>query len=354
MISRIRQSRKLAFYLIFFIYILAVGAGIYGFHLVKTDNFYLKWFASDVVATLLIYVTTVIFSNTSIYDPYWSVAPPIYFTLFFSRSLYSFEVEQRNSPKIIFLILLLNFTKVQFYLLTTFWAIRLTYNWTKTFSSLMVQDWRYQKYRDAFPYIIFQFINLFGFQLVPTFIVFLAMIPGYEILSFDSNLLIDISHKSKNFVFVELIFILISFVGGFLSALGITFESAADSQLHRFRNNHENKGKICRTGVWSYSRHPNYLGEILMWWGVFIMSLPTLYAHYTNSNQSLYSLVIEQKDVQFLPIGANNLLFLCVSIPLMESRQKKDKHSYIQYQLDTPKLLPKFKFIKNFLLISFS
>lgn len=65
------------------------------------------------------------------------------------------------------------------------------------------------------------------------------------------------------------------FLGLFIWLIGFTFESLADYQLSRFKRDPSNKGKIMTTGVWSLSRHPNYFGEVSLWWGIYIMVLPS-------------------------------------------------------------------------------
>jgi steroid 5-alpha reductase family enzyme len=55
--------------------------------------------------------------------------------------------------------------------------------------------------------------------------------------------------------------------------LGFVFEAAADAQLARFKREARNQGRIMAGGLWRYSRHPNYFGEALMWWGLFILAL---------------------------------------------------------------------------------
>ncbi len=55
--------------------------------------------------------------------------------------------------------------------------------------------------------------------------------------------------------------------------LGFYFESTADSQLRKFLKNPKNKGKIMQSGLWAYSRHPNYFGEVTMWWGIWLLNL---------------------------------------------------------------------------------
>jgi len=68
-----------------------------------------------------------------------------------------------------------------------------------------------------------------------------------------------------------------SFLGIVIWIIGFLFESLGDKQLKDFLNNKENKGKIMTTGLWKYTRHPNYFGEVTMWWGIFIISINSGY-----------------------------------------------------------------------------
>lgn len=63
------------------------------------------------------------------------------------------------------------------------------------------------------------------------------------------------------------------FLGLTIWVIGFWFESTADRQLRAFLRDPKNKGKIMRSGLWKYSRHPNYFGEITQWWGIWLMSL---------------------------------------------------------------------------------
>ena len=91
--------------------------------------------------------------------------------------------------------------------------------------------------------------------------------------------------------------------------------------MQKYRKNRN--GNFIRTGLWKYSRHPNYLGEILMWWGIAIMSFSVF-------NDKIYLLV-----------GAllNTLLFLFVSIPMADKRQSK-KEGFETYKKETRMLFP--------------
>jgi len=58
-------------------------------------------------------------------------------------------------------------------------------------------------------------------------------------------------------------------------SVGFFFEVVGDAQLDRFLSKQENKGKIMKQGLWSFSRHPNYFGELTMWWGIFLIVVTT-------------------------------------------------------------------------------
>ncbi len=66
---------------------------------------------------------------------------------------------------------------------------------------------------------------------------------------------------------------LIDFIGLVVWLLGFYFEVASDMQLSRFIKNPANKGKIMQSGLWAYTRHPNYFGEVVLWWGIWIIAL---------------------------------------------------------------------------------
>jgi len=64
-------------------------------------------------------------------------------------------------------------------------------------------------------------------------------------------------------------------LGLLLWCIGYAGSIIADVQLHRFRTNSDNRGKVCQTGLWNYSRHPNYFFEILLWFGFSLIGLPS-------------------------------------------------------------------------------
>jgi steroid 5-alpha reductase family enzyme len=67
----------------------------------------------------------------------------------------------------------------------------------------------------------------------------------------------------------------IAWVGALLAMIGIAFETIGDAQLKAFRSNPANKGKVLDTGLWRYTRHPNYFGDACTWWGIWLVAAET-------------------------------------------------------------------------------
>lgn len=70
---------------------------------------------------------------------------------------------------------------------------------------------------------------------------------------------------------------MISFVGLLVWVLGFYFETIGDIQMYIFKKNPANKGKVMDQGLWQYTRHPNYFGEVTMWWGIWLLTLGSTY-----------------------------------------------------------------------------
>ena len=120
------------------------------------------------------------------------------------------------------------------------------------------------------------------------------------------------------------------YFGAFIFVLGFIVEIIADNQKTKFRKDPANKDKFIDSGLWSYSRHPNYLGEITLWLGVSIMSLSSL------AGWQLITLIS--------PIFTYLLLVYISGIRILEARgSKKWGHldSYQEYKKNTPTLLVK-------------
>ena len=234
---------------------------------------------ADVLATVVVWAFGLLYENVSVYDPYWSVFPPVAFLLWaFHTGVWSVTV-----------ILLL--------FASWYWGWRLTRNWAITFKGIGHEDWRYTKYRDRHP-LVFHTINLFGLNMMPTLVVFAAMLPGLKLFEAvaPANIL--------------------TYFGFIVCIASATIQLIADKQSHDFRAAHP--GKVCNVGLWKHGRHPNYFGEIQFWWGIWIM--------YASLNGI---------DMYICGAIAMTALFLGISIPLMEKRQLANKPDYAEYRKQT-------------------
>lgn len=114
-----------------------------------------------------------------------------------------------------------------------------------------------------------------------------------------------------------------NFVGIAVWAIGLTFEAVGDYQLSQFLKNPANKGKVMRYGLWSFTRHPNYFGEISLWWGFYLFTLVTPF---------WYVGLIGPIAITYLIIGVSG-------IPMLEKRYKGNKE-YEAYQKSTSAFFP--------------
>jgi steroid 5-alpha reductase family enzyme len=266
------------------VYVVACIAGICLFQLlIRSIPEIPALLGADFLATLVVWGAGIKWRNVSVYDPYWSVAPPVILTI------WAFYKHCFTLPVALLLVAV------------WYWGTRLTLNWAGTFKSLAYEDWRYTRYRKNLSPFRFHLVNLFGLNYFPTLIVFACMLPGLGV--FDSHAPADAW----------------TWVGFTMCIAAPTIQLVADRQIHIFRAEHP--GRYCDTGLWKHGRHPNYFGEILMWWGVWVMyvSLEGFAKH------PLYVLA---------PI-AMTAMFLFISIPMMERRQLQNKPGYAEYRRRT-------------------
>ena len=246
----------------------------------------LKILLLDVIATVFVFILSCIFKNASIYDPYWSVAPIVMSISFLYLS------NNINTWSILLVVLI------------CVWGIRLTLNWAMRFNNLRQQDWRYNHFKTKFPKL-YPVLNFFGIHLMPTIVVAVAMLPAFNFIG-------DVTKAGFEPSFMTIIAYLII-------ALAIFIETVADLQMTMFKRIPSNDGLVM-------SRHPNYFGEILFWFGIFLVHFSV-----KNANPALV----------FCPLVVF-VLFQFVSIPMMDKRQLNSKPAFKEYMESTNPLLPIF------------
>src|SRR5690606_6836000 len=112
--------------------------------------------------------------------------------------------------------------------------------------------------------------------------------------------------------------------GALLWLIGFIYELVADAQLHAFTRDPANRGKVLMTGLWRYARHPNYFGEAVLWWGIFIMTLA--------APAPKYWLVIS-------PLIVTYMLRFVSGVPVLEKKYAGNK-AYQAYKRRTNAMLP--------------
>ncbi len=191
------------------------------------------------MATAAIWVFSIVNGNSSIYDPYWVIAPP--FLALAMKAADGGGLFGVWSARQICVV-------VAFAL----WATRYhtMYLWTGWKTGLIHEDWRYEAMRSApLPYWL---NSILGMHLFPTVLVYFAFAPAALVLATPAA-----DHAPLG-IWAAL------GIAGALTAVAIEFVS--DEQLRKFRNSETYvRGGAIREGLWKFSRHPNYFGEVLFW-----------------------------------------------------------------------------------------
>ena len=118
---------------------------------------------------------------------------------------------------------------------------------------------------------------------------------------------------------------LLAWIGAALAAVGITFETVGDWQLSHFRSDAKNRGHVLNTGLWHYTRHPNYFGDFCVWWGLYLIAAD-------GGTIGIASLPG--------PLLISWLLTKYSGAPLLEKRLKETRPEYAEYIRKTSGFLP--------------
>jgi steroid 5-alpha reductase family enzyme len=243
---------------------------------------------ADLIATLVIFAFSKAFKNSSFYDAYWTVIPPFI-------ALYWISTSEADVPI---------FREILVLGLILYWATRLTLNWAVHWEGMTHEDWRYQMLREKAPKVSF-FTDLFGIHIFPTLQVFAGLLPVYALTHLATNEL----------NWLDLVAALVMFGA-------VSVQMIADLQLHRFIAQKQ-PGDIIKTGLWSWSCHPNYFGELSFWFGLMLFGLAAYPAGWYW---------------EIIGFVAMFCMFFFVSIPLMRERSLQRRPEY-QHIIDHVSML---------------
>ena len=253
-------------------------------------------FYADLVATVVVFAASTMVANASLYDPYWSVAPAVI--------VVAWVLWQTGAD-----LAALTGRQASVVLLLLAWAIRLTANWASSWRGLHHEDWRYVQMREERPRLLpWWLVNLAGIQLMPTLVVFAGLLAVWP----------AVTATGRPWGLVDLAAVVVT-------GAAIAIEAVADLQLRRFARDAANRGQILDRGLWRYSRHPNYLGEIGFWWGMWLFGLAAAPSWWWTVLGPIIMI----------------LLFTFVSVPLMDRRSLIRRPSYAAHMSRVPAVFPR-------------
>lgn len=250
-------------------------------------------FWADIAATVAIFVFSRLYKNSSFYDAYWSVIPPL-IALYWTMAATAQGIDMTRAWLVVILVWL--------------WGVRLTANWATFWPGLEHEDWRYAPIKTNAgkwnALADFSAIHLF-----PTVIVFAACLPIYAAVAMDARPLNALDYLAAA-----------------VTLIAILIELASDIQLHRFLT-HRKPGEIMKTGLWALSRHPNYFGEWLFWVGLALFGLAAV--------PSAWFWVVPGAVAMLV-------MFLVASIPMIDKRSVERRPEYQAHMARVSGFVPWF------------
>ncbi|MFA9389455.1 MAG: DUF1295 domain-containing protein [Prolixibacteraceae bacterium] len=196
--------------------------------------------ASFIILVLitLLWILSVIITNVSIVDLFWGMGFVVVNSFYF---LFSGDLYPR---------------KILLFVLVTLWGLRLSiYLAIRNIGK--GEDFRYQEFRRNYGpkrYWWFSFFQVFLLQGILVMLVSLPLLGAH----WNTNT------EALNWI---------DYLGISIWTLGFIFEAGGDFQLARFKKNPNNKGKVLDSGLWKYTRHPNYFGDSAVWWAYALFSI---------------------------------------------------------------------------------
>lgn len=278
-----RRGASFAYVAVVYVVAVAVAWAAFG----SVESPWWSMVAGLAAATLVCWIATLPVDNGSVFDAYWSVLPA---TLALYLSVHASEWTTRALA-------------VQ--VVVWAWAIRLTLNWIRGFPGLHHEDFRYTELYEAVPMPRWA-VQLLLVDAAPTFQVVLGCLPLYPALVLGGD----------GFGWLD----------GIALGVGLAatvIELVADEQMRAFVRT-SSPGVHMDQGLWRYSRHPNYFGEILFWVSLWLFALAAA------------------PETWWTGIGAVAMIamFIFASVPMMETRSRARRPGYAAYAERTSALVP--------------
>jgi len=251
---------------------------------------YIEGFLVIMSMMTILWVISVFIKNVSIVDPFWSIG------FLLAGIFYFLKTDGLEIRKLILLILLV------------IWSIRLSMylgkrNWGEG------EDFRYQQFRKDYGEHRYWWLSFFQVFLLQGVLCWLISAPLLAAMYYMPGTELNVFDYTAILIWV----------------IGFTFEAGGDYQLARFKANSINKGTVLRTGLWKYTRHPNYFGDAMIWWAYGLFSLAT---------------------GSYIPLLSSLLMTLLIikisGVAMLERTLSKTKPQYKEYIEKTSAFFPWF------------
>ena len=281
-------SKAASFAVVAIAYVIALAAAWVVADLVGGDRPLLALGLGYLTSALVIWVWSMAVDNGSMFDAWWSVLP-------LAAAVWLAFQHVDGVPALRIALVLI---------VVCVWAVRLTSNWARDWPGLHHEDWRYVDMYSKGPKPL---ISLFGVHLFPCSVVFLG----------SMSLVPALVWGTRSVGVLDLVAL----------ALGVAasvIEFVADEQMRRFRRSKQ-PGESMTTGLWSWSRHPNYFGELCFWWSLWLFGLAAAPGWW-------WTIVG--------PI-AMTCMFLFASIPMLDRRSLERRPEFAAYAARTSMLVPR-------------
>lgn len=245
-------------------------------------------FTGEIIAAFvtMIFFISLLMKRNDIMDVFWGIG-------IFGVALISYLTGPQNNLTLILTIL------------AALWGLRLSLR-IYLRNRKKEEDYRYKAWRDSWGkwFYLRSYLQIYVLQ------GFLMIVVGYSFVH------AAIYTGSAHFGIVGILGILVWTIGYF-------FEVVGDYQLDQFIKNPRNRGEIMDKGLWKYTRHPNYFGEVTMWWGIWLLIAPLPFG--------IYALIS--------PLAITFLILKVSGIPMLEKKYADDP-KFQEYKRRTSVFLP--------------
>ena len=259
-----------------------------GRELEHTTTILITTFAATMAMMLVLWLVSLAIKNASIVDIFWGAG-------FVVIAIITFGLSDGYATR-----------KLLITALASIWGLRLAIHigWRNHSKG---EDFRYQamRQRSGGGFALVSLYTIFGLQGVLMWVISLPL------------QLAQLSREPARLTWLD-------FLGAALWLIGLSFEAIGDLQLTLFRVNPANKGKVMDRGLWAYTRHPNYFGDALLWWGFFLIALAT--------PKGLWTVIS--------PVLMTTLLMKVSGVALLEKTLVKTRPEYQGYVRRTSAFFP--------------